>query len=391
MAILKKAVVVGGNSGVGLALSLNLLRKGYEVIIVGINEPDAIIKPFEGKYSYHYCDFQYFDKSLFDSLSSDERVNVLIITAGTGRICGFENLHYSEIKKVLRINTESVLETISCFYNRIRSEKPFYTCVIGSITGWVSSPLFSVYAASKAALCRFCESINIELEVFGTGNRVLNVSPGSVKGTKFGGGVFDLTLLEDLANEIIHRMINSDEIYIPDYEGVYKGVIERYIKDSKVFGLQSYKYKVESGRINDRKKAVIGYLSGTFDLFHVGHLNLLRRAKQQCDYLMVGVHENGGWKGKKTFIPLKDRMSIVAACKYVDQVVVSPSEDSDSWNLYHYDKLFVGSDYVGSERFRRYEEFFKNKEVDIVYFPYTAGVSSTDIRKMLEKSSVVTM
>ncbi len=128
---------------------------------------------------------------------------------------------------------------------------------------------------------------------------------------------------------------------------------------------------------------VIGYLSGTFDLFHIGHLNLIRRAKEQCDFLIVAVHDSGKWKGKETFIPFEERKEIVGACRYVDQVVDSPVEDSDAWELYHFDKLFVGSDYKGTERFNRYEEFFKDKGVEIVYFPYTQSTSSTQIRALV--------
>ena len=113
----------------------------------------------------------------------------------------------------------------------------------------------------------------------------------------------------------------------------------------------------------------------------MGHLNLLRRAKAQCDYLIVGVHGSGKWKGKETFIPLEERKAIVGACKYVDKVVDSCLEDSDAWDLWHYDRLFVGSDYKGTERFNRYEEYFKDKGVEIVYFPYTQSTSSTLIRK----------
>ena len=93
--------------------------------------------------------------------------------------------------------------------------------------------------------------------------------------------------------------------------------------------------------------AVIGYLSGTFDLFHIGHLNLIRRAKQHCDYLIVGVHPNAAHKGKTTFIPFEERMEIVGACRYVDKVVESCPEDSEAWERWHYDRLFVGSDYKG--------------------------------------------
>ena len=72
---------------------------------------------------------------------------------------------------------------------------------------------------------------------------------------------------------------------------------------------------------------------------------------------------------------------MVDSCRYVDRVVDSPVEDSTAWDLYHYDKLFVGSDYKGTERFKRYEEYFQDKGVEIVYFPYTQSTSSTQIRK----------
>ena len=124
-------------------------------------------------------------------------------------------------------------------------------------------------------------------------------------------------------------------------------------------------------------------MSGTFDLFHVGHLNLLRRANQQCYYLIVGVHDSWAWKGKETFIPFDERKAMLASCKYVDKVVDCCTEDSDAWDLWHYDKLFVGSDYKGTERFSMYEEYFKDKGVEIVYFPYTKGTSSTQIRNAI--------
>ena len=182
-------------------------------------------------------------------------------------------------------------------------------------------------------------------------------------------------------------MLNRETLFIPEYEEVYKNVINRYQNDSRKFGLESYDYKVSKNREDNKKHTVVGYMSGTFDLFHVGHLNLIKRAKQECDYLIVGVHPSAAHKGKETFIPLEERKAIVASCKYVDKVVDSTPEDSDSWALYHYDKLFVGSDYKGTERFKRYEEYFKDKGVNIVYFPYTKSTSSTQIRSLIMKET----
>ena len=88
---------------------------------------------------------------------------------------------------------------------------------------------------------------------------------------------------------------------------------------------------------------------------------------------------------EKTFIPLKERMEIVASCKYVDKVILSKPEDSDVWEELHYNRLFVGSDYKGTERFQCYEEYFRDKGVEIVYFPYTKETSSTQLRKAISQ------
>ena len=236
------------------------------------------------------------------------------------------------------------------------------------------------YAASKAALCRFTESVNIELEICGTENRILNVSPGFVPGTRFYGGVNEPERVAPLASELVARLFARETLFIPQYDETYRAVLEHYHADPHAFGLDSYAYKRASGRLSETPHDCVGYLSGTFDLFHIGHLNLLRRAKAQCDYLIVGVHDSGAWKGKETFVPFDERKAIVAACRYVDEVVNSCVEDSDAWELYHYDRLFVGSDYKGTERFQRYEAFFADKGVEIVYFPYTQTTSSTQLR-----------
>lgn len=380
---MKKAIVIGGSNGIGLAISQQLIKQNYYVIIVDRESPkEGLFK--KDTYSYIASNLLDFDSSLFQELAKDSDVNLLMITAGIGRVCSFENLHLGEIRNLLTINLSSIIQILSIFYPHIKNKTPFYCGVMGSIAGLISSPLFSVYAASKAGLCRFIESVNIELESFGTSNRILNVSPGSLKGTRFNGGENDLTQNQDLANTIIDLMLKSKELFIPQYEQIYKSVLEKYHTDAHSYGLHSYKYKQESGRLQNEKKALIGYLSGTFDLFHVGHLNLLKRAKEHCDYLIVGVHNSGKWKGKETFIPLEERKRIVSSCKYVDKVVDSCIEDSDAWALYHYNRLFVGSDYKGTERFNRYEEYFKDKGVKIVYFPYTKGTSSTKLRTLIE-------
>tara|TARA_B100001175_G_C19118652_1_gene453281 strand:- start:103 stop:504 length:402 start_codon:yes stop_codon:yes gene_type:complete len=127
-----------------------------------------------------------------------------------------------------------------------------------------------------------------------------------------------------------------------------------------------------------------GYISGTFDLFHIGHLNIIKKAKENCDYLIVGVHESGAWKGKDTFIPFEERLEIISSIKYVDQVVKSYSNDTDAINHHNIKKLFVGDDYKGSDRFKLYEKICSQSNVEIIYFPYTKSTSSSKLRDVLQ-------
>jgi len=131
----------------------------------------------------------------------------------------------------------------------------------------------------------------------------------------------------------------------------------------------------------------IGYTTGVYDLFHIGHLNLLRNAKNLCDRLIVGVttDELVLYKNKRPVIPFVERMEIVRGCRYVDAVV--PQEELDkfeAWKKLRFDMLFVGDDWYGSGRWAELEERFSNVGVRVVYFPYTKGTSSTLINATLD-------
>ena len=377
---MKKAVIVGGSNGIGLAIAKELIQQGYHACILDRQAPAENAFSNADDFTYYPCDLLDLDEALVSQLAAQKDVALLMITAGFGRVADFEYLHTAEIERLLTVNTVSSIKILRLFYDRIKSAEPFCCGFMGSIAGWCSSPAFSVYAASKAALCRFAESVNIELEVSGTANRILDVSPGSIKGTRFNGGENQPELTAQLAAQIVENLLAHNTLFIPEYEDIYKGVLERYHNDPHEYGLHSYQYKKNAGRVNNQRRVCIGYLSGTFDLFHVGHLNLLRRAKAQCDYLIVGVHPDASHKGKQTFIPFEERMAVVGGIRYVDKVVPSCLEDSDAWELWHYNKLFVGSDYKGTERFARYEAFLADKDAEIVYFPYTQSTSSTQIR-----------
>ncbi|MBQ7384667.1 MAG: adenylyltransferase/cytidyltransferase family protein [Clostridia bacterium] len=132
---------------------------------------------------------------------------------------------------------------------------------------------------------------------------------------------------------------------------------------------------------------VIGYTTGVYDMFHIGHLNILKRAKEQCDYLIVGVSTDElvqRDKNKKPIIPFADRCAIVEAIKYVDRVVPQPDKNKfGAWEQYHFDKMFVGSDWQGTPQWNEFERQFAPVGVEIVYLDHTDGISSTILRDKL--------
>jgi len=131
---------------------------------------------------------------------------------------------------------------------------------------------------------------------------------------------------------------------------------------------------------------IIGYTAGVYDLFHIGHLNLLKNAKGMCDKLIVGVtvDELVSYKNKKAFIPYDERIEMVRACRYVDAVV--PQDNMDKLEMCKKlgaSYLFVGDDWYGTEKWQNYEKEFAKNNIKIIYFPYTKGISSTRIRELL--------
>tara|TARA_B110000196_G_scaffold105146_1_gene91295 strand:- start:75 stop:509 length:435 start_codon:yes stop_codon:yes gene_type:complete len=139
------------------------------------------------------------------------------------------------------------------------------------------------------------------------------------------------------------------------------------------------------------KKGKIGYTTGVFDMFHVGHLNILRQAKENCDYLIVGVSSDElveSYKNKTPIIPFEHRKEIVESIKYVDEVVVQSHRDKmKSFHEIGFDIMFVGSDWKGSELFNVLEKEFKKYNATIHFFQYTEGISSTRLKKILAADS----
>ncbi len=243
---MKRPLVVGGANGIGLSIATRLAEKD-SVEKVYIVDKATVKEEYQNpKFVTFEFDLTAENYSFFDRFDD---IDALMITAGVGRLSLFRDVPESHIMNSFQVNTIPVLRLVKRFYGKLESLKDFYCGVMVSIAGFMSSPFFAVYGATKAALKIFIESVNVELEKSGTTNKVLNVSPGSIKGTSFNQGVTDLSLTKQLADEIITHLEHKDDLYIPNYEEIFKAVLDRYHHDFRAEGRHSYEYKLNSGRI----------------------------------------------------------------------------------------------------------------------------------------------
>ena len=139
--------------------------------------------------------------------------------------------------------------------------------------------------------------------------------------------------------------------------------------------------------INDKKQEVIGYTSGVFDMFHIGHLNIIRRAKEHCDKLIVGVSTDEvveEYKHHKPIIPFEQRIEIVRAIKYVDDVIPQTTMDKmRMWEKIHFHIMFHGDEWKGTDLYNRYEEEFAKVGAKIIFLSHTEGISSSMLREKI--------
>ena len=243
---MRRALVVGGANGIGLSIATELAnREDCEKIYI-VDRVSVAIENILPKFESYQFDLTDGDYSFFNQFDD---VDTLMITAGFGRLALFKDLDEQYIINSMNVNATAVMRVIHHFYDKIQSTKDFYCGVMVSIAGFMSSPFFSVYGASKAALKIFIESVNVELEKGGTTNRILNISPGSIKGTSFNQGKTDLSQTSVLANEIISHLEHKNDLFIPQYEEIFKHVLSRYQADFREEGRHSYEYKLNSGRV----------------------------------------------------------------------------------------------------------------------------------------------
>ncbi len=244
--MIKRILVVGGANGIGLSIATELAKQN-SVEKVYIVDKAPLAEEFQNsKFESFQFDLTIEDYSFFDRFAD---INAMMITAGFGKLALFKDVPENYISSSFNVNTIPVLRLVHKFYGKLEAKENFYCGVMVSIAGFMSSPFFAVYGATKAALKIFIESVNVELKKAGSSNRILNVSPGSLKGTSFSAGKTDLSVTAPMANAIIDHLDAKDDLFIPQYDDVFKEVLERYHNDFRAEGEHSYDYKLKSGRV----------------------------------------------------------------------------------------------------------------------------------------------
>lgn len=244
--MMKRMLVVGGANGIGLAIAQEMAGRNTTEKVYIADKSTLQPEYYHSKIASFQFDLTSEDYSFFDRFDD---IDSLMITAGFGKLALFKDVSEQHIIDSFNVNTIPVLRLIKRFYPKLETKEDFYCGVMDSIAGWMSSPFFAVYGATKAALKIFIESVNVELLKAGTTNQILNVSPGTIKGTGFYAGKTDLNVLRDLASKILYHLESKKDVFIPRYEEVYKVVLQRYHDDFRKEGIHSYDYKMESNRL----------------------------------------------------------------------------------------------------------------------------------------------
>lgn len=243
--MIKRILVVGGANGMGLSIATELATRESTEKVYIVDKAPLNARYLHTKIDSYQFDLTSEDYTFFDRFTD---INALMITAGFGKLALFKNISEQHIIESFNVNSIPVLRLIKRFYSKLESENDFYCGVMDSISGWMSSPFFAVYGATKASLKIFIESVNVELLKYGSKNVILNVSPGSIKGTSFYAGENDLSALKGLTCEILQHLEDKDDLFIPNYEEVFKEVLERYHDDFRKERAHSYEYKMNSKR-----------------------------------------------------------------------------------------------------------------------------------------------
>ena len=243
---MKRILIVGGANGIGLSIAMQMVKRDACEKVYIVDKSLLADEYKHPKIEYSQFDLTNTDYSFFDRFSD---IDALMITAGFGRLALFKDLDEQYIINSMNVNATAVMRIIHHFYDKLLSPADFYCGIMVSIAGFMSSPFFSVYGASKAALKIFIESVNVELEKSGSTNKILNVSPGNIKGTSLYDGRTDLSQINPLADDIILHLEAKEDLFIPQYEEIFENVLLRYANDFRAEGRYSYDYKLGSGRV----------------------------------------------------------------------------------------------------------------------------------------------
>ncbi len=190
-------------------------------------------------------------------------------------------------------------------------------------------------------------------------------------------------------NPVDYKVLICIRDYMPVVRQLHRAGIPNY---SVYDPYLEYREEQKQAETEQSKKYNVGYVAGVFDLFHIGHLNLFRRAKEQCNYLIVGVVTDEGvirHKKSKPAIPFEERMEIVQACRYVDRAVEIPLDKGDTdeaYRRYKFDVQFSGSDYADDPKWEAKREFLQKHGAELVFFPYTEGISTTQLKDVVDGS-----
>lgn len=195
-----------------------------------------------------------------------------------------------------------------------------------------------------------------------------------------------------IANSIIDKIRNND--LLKDFYSKHTISVTNLKRNADKSNNNRKLLLMKKIKNSNNKKYNIGYVAGVFDLFHVGHLNILKKAKEQCNHLIVGVVSDRGvteLKGVELFIPFEERIEIVRSCKYVDEAHEIPFEHPttiDAFNMYHFDVQFSGDDYINDPGWLYMKDFLEKNGSEMVFLPYTKDTSSTKIKESINSKGI---
>lgn len=238
---MKKIVIIGGTSGLGLSLAIELRNRfiNKNILVVGQTRP----KDLCDKFNLDFLKIDFSSPHYDWNFCSDS--NFIIYSAGVGQITNFDEIEEKDINRTISINATNVIHLINSKKKELISINSCQISVVTSIAGKIPSPLFALYAASKALVSSYISSINIELKKRKTKNRIIEIAPGYIEGTALYGEKTNLDKLNNVSKTILDGIEKQKYLIIPKDEKLYLEILERAQKNPLEFGIQSYDYKLE--------------------------------------------------------------------------------------------------------------------------------------------------